>query len=138
MQATMTGAIRRRFELQDTRFSHADRPRVLLVEDDASAREALHDLLSLRGFEVIDAATLVKAESVMDRLPDWIVLDLRLPDGDGVSLLRTIRENHLPIRVVVTSGFLNDTTAAEVERLRPDAILRKPVSVTTLLQAMSA
>ena len=99
--------------------------RVLIVEDDALSSMALHRLVASLGYEVVVAGTLEEAER---RLP-WagcVVLDLHLPDGNGIDLLRRVRRGRRPVRVAVTTGSAGEGLLAEVKSLRPDALFIKP------------
>ena len=60
--------------------------KILLVEDDAALRGALEELLCREGYEVIKASNVSLARSAMNSEIDLIMLDVGLPDGDGVSL----------------------------------------------------
>ncbi|MFC7531906.1 response regulator transcription factor [Actinoplanes sp. GCM10030250] len=67
-------------------------PRVLLIEDDAGVRTAMHRHLTERGFAVTSAATgLAGLAAVTGQRPDLILLDLGLPDVEGIDVLRMIR-----------------------------------------------
>ena len=76
--------------------------RVLLVEDDARIREELCDALGAAGFSVEAAATLREARAALERPLDLLLLDLGLPDGDGLVLCRALRAagRELPILVL--------------------------------------
>ena len=65
--------------------------KILLVEDDAALRGALEELLCREGYEVIKASNVSLARSAMNSEIDLIMLDVGLPDGDGVSLCRQWR-----------------------------------------------
>ncbi len=65
---------------------------ILLVEDDAALRSGLKELLERQGYEVRTAATACEAQSGCAASPSLIVLDVTLPDGDGVALCRSWRE----------------------------------------------
>ena len=66
--------------------------KILLVEDDAALRGALEELLCREGYEVIKASNVSSARSAMNSEVDLIMLDVGLPDGDGVSLCRQWRD----------------------------------------------
>ena len=66
--------------------------KILLVEDDAPLRGALEELLSREGYEVIKASDVSSACSGMHSEVDLVILDVGLPDGDGVSLCRQWRD----------------------------------------------
>jgi signal transduction histidine kinase/CheY-like chemotaxis protein len=102
--------------------------RVLVVEDDADTRALLAALLNEEGLEVAGVANGGEALDRLDHFtPDLILLDLLMPQMDGISFLKALRRDpqhgHLPV-VVVTA---KDTTASETEQLRgvTAAVLRK-------------
>lgn len=90
---------------------------ILIVDDDAQFCRAAAELLADRGFRVVGhAATAEDAVAEGRRLrPDGILLDVRLPDGYGVTLVKTLRALPRPPRVVLTSS---DPTAVAPEQLR--------------------
>lgn len=106
---------------------------LLLVEDDPSTARALRAILERKGFVVVVAATLAAGLAALDARPDWMILDLMLPDGDGGDLLHRVRERGLPVRVVVTTGSHDHDRLRRVDGLRPDALLGKPIRLQDLL-----
>ena len=65
--------------------------KILLVEDDTALRGALEELLLREGYEVIKAADVRAAQTAMEPAIDMVMLDVGLPDGDGISLCRAWR-----------------------------------------------
>jgi CheY-like chemotaxis protein len=104
-----------------------NRQRMLLVEDHEETRTVLRRMLSLCGWKVAEAATVAEGLDRLDPPPDCLVLDLRLPDGTGATILRTVREADLPTRVVITTAGCDAERMREVSDLKPDAILQKPL-----------
>ena len=82
--------------------------RVLLVEDDREIRAMMQSSLSVEGFQVQTAVSLSEARAMLHHaLPEVMVLDLGLPDGDGSELVQEIRKKHtLPILIVSASSSL--------------------------------
>ena len=66
--------------------------KILLVEDDAALRGALEELLCREGYDVIKSCNVSSARSAMNSEVDLVMLDVGLPDGDGVSLCRQWRD----------------------------------------------
>jgi len=82
------------------------RPTILVVEDEDLMRRVLHVALRNQGYDVVEAATGAQAlQRVRSRMPDAIILDLGLPDMDGVQVASHIREEHdVPIIVLSARG----------------------------------
>jgi CheY-like chemotaxis protein len=108
-------------------------PHVLLVEDDPATAYILSHQLAARGVcHVAHAATIAEALSLLDPPPDWAILDMELPDGSGLVVLRAIRDAGLPTRVVVSSATKDAATIAAYTAFRPDLILPKPLNLALL------
>jgi two-component system, OmpR family, response regulator len=107
---------------------------MLIVEDDPSSRKALSRRYAARGWEVVTAATVADALAALDSgpPPDWLLLDLMLPDGDGEDVLRRVRADGLPTRVVVATGVGDRYRLRAVVALGPDAVMRKPLDPAAL------
>jgi len=108
--------------------------RLLLVDDEPYVGLVLQPRLEAVGFDVILARTLADARAALsDSLPDALLLDLHLPDGSGVDLLRELRRQAagaaLPVVVLTAEG--EDRVLAELRRLGA-AVLPKPFSPSKL------
>ena len=85
------------------------------------------------------AATVAEGLDLLDPPPDCLVLDLMLPDGGGEAILRKVREDDLPTRVVaVTTGSNDPARLAVVKELNPDVLLSKPIDPSVLLRVCEA
>lgn len=86
--------------------SPAPMPRVLLVEDEPTLVEVVHDILRREiGCEVIPASNLKDAARILSSEPVQLVItDIHLPDGDGMNLLPSIRKNHPTATTIVMTG----------------------------------
>ena len=111
--------------------------RALVVEDDALTHTSLRRVLEASGHEVEAVGTIAEA---YPRLANshCVILDLRLPDGCGIDLLRHIRERRLPVRVAVNTGCADDNLLREVRALYPDALFIKPFDPEVLLAWLAA
>lgn len=107
--------------------------RVLVVEDDREIRALMQSSLSVEGFEVQTAVSLSEAGALLRHSPpDVIVLDLGLPDGDGVQLVHEVRTRHsLPI--IVVSARHQEAQKIQLLDAGADDYLTKPFSVGELL-----
>ncbi len=96
--------------------------RILLVEDDSGTREALTEILSLRGADVRSASSAALATALFDTFrPDLLVCDIAMPDEDGYSLLRRIRARG--------DGHGGDTPAIALTALAGEEDRRKALDV---------
>jgi len=112
------------------------RTRVLLIEDEAPMRRMLATALDASQFELAEAATAQAGlAAVVAQEPDIILLDLGLPDGDGIEVTRRLREwSRRPIIVLSARGQEADKVAAL--DAGADDYLTKPFSVGELLARM--
>jgi two-component system KDP operon response regulator KdpE len=107
--------------------------RVLVVEDDREIRALVQASLSVEGFEVQTAASLSEAHAMLRHSPpDVIVLDLGLPDGDGVSLVEAVRKNQ-STPIIVVSARHQEAQKIRLLDAGADDYLTKPFSVGELL-----
>ena len=111
----------------------ADGYRILVVEDDAAVRRLVTTTLDLHGYAYREARTASQALlELSSQPPDLAILDLGLPDGDGVEVIRTLRGwSSLP--VIVLSARLEDADKVEALDAGADDYLVKPFSVEELL-----
>lgn len=107
--------------------------RVLVVEDDHEIRSLMKSSLGVEGFDVLTAASVSEAAAVLRHAkPDVVLLDLGLPDGDGIDLVHQVRRhNALPILVV--SARHQESEKIKLLDAGADDYLTKPFSVGELL-----
>jgi DNA-binding response OmpR family regulator len=98
----------------------------LIVEDDPTLAEVWRTVFSARGWDVSVASSVAEGLLRLDPAPDYLILDLQLPDGAGEVILQRVREAGLKTRVAVTTG--SDDTS-RLAALEPEALFRKPVDV---------
>ena len=109
---------------------------MLIVEDDAVSASALRSILTRKGCDVLAASSVAEAVPLLARPLDVLLLDLMLPDGDGAAVLRELRKRPTTIRVVVTTSLADPARLREVQDLRPHRVLRKPIDLVDLLDAI--
>ncbi len=107
--------------------------KVLVVEDDREIRALMQSSLSVEGFEVMTAVSISEATALIAHShPDIIVLDLGLPDGDGVQLVHAVRKTSaLPI--IVVSARHQEAQKIQLLDAGADDYLTKPFGVPELL-----
>lgn len=113
-------------------------PKILVVEDEWPIRHLLKVSLSAHDYEVSEAQTCEDAlESLSKSRPDLILLDLGLPDGSGLEILRQLRlDRSTPVIVLSVQGA--EKTKIEALDLGADDYLMKPFSVDELMARIRA
>jgi DNA-binding response OmpR family regulator len=115
------------------------KPRVLVVEDEASIRTGLCDVLAFRGFEVAAVADGKSALALAtQQVFEVVLLDVMLPELDGFSVCRMLREqgNQVPIVILTAKGSEDDILRGF--ELGADDYVTKPFSVRELLARVQA
>jgi CheY-like chemotaxis protein len=116
--------------------STLQRPRLLLVEDDAYSAKSLRLLLTNWGYDVTVVATIAEATAALEARPSHMVLDLMLPDGDGIALLKLIRDRGLPIKVAITTGVSDPDRLRQARAMNPADVLTKPIDLAKLMSVL--
>jgi len=113
---------------------------VLVVDDEADIRALIQDILSDEGYGVVVAADAAEARRARaDEKFDLILLDIWMPDTDGITLLREWSENgDLTCPVVIMSGHGTVDAAVEATRLGAFDFVEKPLSLAKLLRTVEA
>jgi DNA-binding response OmpR family regulator len=111
--------------------------KILVVDDEIKIADVLSARLKLRGFDAIpvydgtSALTLIRKGSF-----DGVVLDLRLPDIDGIEILKQTREEFPTIRVIVLSGHGTEQDFETCRNLGAIACFQKPAQMSKLTKAL--
>lgn len=111
--------------------------RILVVDDDVMVRDLLVRFLSLRGYQVRSAKDGREALRLIgESVPDLVILDLVMPEMNGVELLRALAERDYAGRTIILSGHQNDALLAEAWALGPQEVLDKPLDLERALTAI--
>jgi two-component system, NtrC family, nitrogen regulation response regulator NtrX len=113
-------------------------PHILVVDDEADIRGLLKEILSEEGYEVDVAANAAQARASRARqIPDLVLLDIWMPDVDGITLLREWSSGATDgCPVVMMSGHGTVETAVEATRLGAFDFVEKPLSLAKLLRTV--
>lgn len=112
---------------------------IMVIEDNQAIRRLIEDVLSAQGYQVRSAQDQQQALKLLERRlanTNLILLDLTLPDGDGFSLLRTIRERSA-VPVLILSAQTDPETLETGRELGAQAHIAKPFSPRALLSAVT-
>ena len=114
--------------------------RILVVDDEIGIRELLSEILYDEGHTVELAENAAQARAARQRArPDLVLLDIWMPDTDGVSLLKEWgSQGLLDMPVIMMSGHATVDTAVEATRIGAVDFLEKPITLQKLLKSISA
>lgn len=113
-----------------------DAPSLLIVEDDHALRERLTRAFDERGFDVRAAATMAEARAAAEAdPPEYVVLDLRIGQESGLSLIPGLLELDRETRIVVLTGYGSVATAVDAVRRGAVHYLTKPADADEILAA---
>ena len=112
--------------------------KILVVDDEPPIRKLLRTGLGAQGYEVLDAPSGKAALELLARKPDLIILDLGLPDIDGLELLRRIRKLQGSLPIVVLSSRGDEAGKVAALDLGADDYVTKPFGMDELLARMRA
>lgn len=121
--------------------------RVLVIDDDRQTRMALERFLRRQGYETLGFGTAGEAQGWLKRQPGSVagdgaiagaVIDIHLPDGDGIDLTRALREHvGQAVPIIIVSG---DTSIQTLRRLKDaggNRFVGKPMSLAVLMDALA-
>ena len=108
--------------------------KILIVESDRSALEALREMCAVLGYAADEAATVADGLAYLDRArPKCLLLGMMLPDGSGVQILKQVRERFLPIKVAVMFSSADPRDMLdEVNQLRADGLFLRPLNIPSV------
>ena len=111
--------------------------RILVVDDDVELGAAVAEQLEAAGGFAVDAVTTLEAAEAAVSSPtsdvSAILLDIRLPDGDGRDLCARLRRNGVSLPVIVVSGLDHEDDVVQGLELGADAYVRKPFATSELI-----
>lgn len=122
---------------RDAGIEHGTTLRILVVDDERNILEVIGTFLESEGYEVITAES---GASLLTHLeeddPHIILLDIRMPDIDGIQCLRQIKEKYKTVEVVMMSGFATLQMARKSLDIGAFDYLRKPISFAHLKEVI--
>lgn len=109
--------------------------KILIVDDDTSLRTALFRALDRKGFQVVTASTKAEALTLTQGNAhiDLAMIDLRLPDGDGIDLMQTIKKLQPHAKAIILTGFGSIESAVEATQKGAYHFITKPFNLDEIL-----
>jgi CheY-like chemotaxis protein len=116
---------------------------LLSIDDDQAMRVIVTDIAQLAGYQTIDAGTPRTIVSSLDENPDVIVLDISMPDMDGIEVIFELVKRKWRGELIVLSGFNKEvlsaaTSIATMSGIKLRACLTKPFNVADLKNTLEA
>lgn len=112
---------------------------ILVVDDEVGIRELLSEILSDEGYSVLLAENAGAARIAINNRPDLVLLDIWMPDNDGVSLLNEWSSTgKLTMPVIMMSGHATLDTAIEATKFGAVDFLEKPIALSRLISSVKA
>jgi two-component system KDP operon response regulator KdpE len=112
--------------------------KILVIDDEPPIRKLLRMGLNTQGYEILEAANGKAALDLLAQEPGLIILDLGLPDIDGLELLRTMRARNERVPIVVLSSRGDEAGKVQALDLGADDYVTKPFGMDELLARMRA
>jgi two-component system response regulator RegA len=110
---------------------------LLILDDDNALRRMLGRSMEQRGFDVVLAASVSEARSLIDQsAPDFAILDLKLEDGNGLDVVNHLHHRRPDCRVIILTGFGNIATAVAAVKAGALDYLPKPANPDQIEQAL--
>ena len=112
---------------------HASKFKVLIVDDDATIRSTLAEAVGAWGYHTFEAATLAETLALVDReQPHALLLDVKLPDGSGISALDELRKRSPELVIIVITGYVTPNDAFEAGVRHAYGYVTKPIDQAQL------
>ena len=114
--------------------------KVLVIEDDASVRATILELLELEGLQAISAENgWLGLQLAREEMPDLIISDINLPELDGYGVLQVLRQDPETARIpfIVMTGDPTNLERFREQGLKADDYLIKPVTINSLIEAIA-
>lgn len=113
--------------------------KILIVDDEQEVAELLEELLSQFGYKTTKAFTKAQAsEKLKEFAPGIVLLDIRLPDGDGISFLKEIKASQPSTEVIMITGLADREIAMEALREGAADYICKPIDLDYLANSVLA
>jgi two-component system chemotaxis response regulator CheY len=111
--------------------------RILAVDDNRSIRELLASILEGAGFDAFTAEDGQQArEQIRRHSIDLAIIDLVMPDEEGIELIRALRKQHPHLKIIAMSGTFGAGILDAAQHLGADATLSKPFTQDTILECV--
>lgn len=117
---------------------HASKFKVLIVDDDPTIRSTLAEAVRAWGYRTVEGATLAETLAVVDREhPHALLLDVKLPDGSGISALDELRKRSPELVIIIITGYVTPNDAFEAGVRHAYGYVTKPIDQAQLRKMLA-
>lgn len=110
---------------------------VLVVDDDATVRRVLREILQLYGYRVLEAGNGREAASLLQDHPvDLVLTDLVMPEKEGIETIKMVRARYPHVKIIAMSGAFGGEYLAVAGYLGADETLQKPLRMEVVIEAI--
>jgi two-component system response regulator HydG len=111
---------------------------VLVVDDDRRMVKTMHDILTINGYEVVEANSGKEAvKKMQSNLPDCVLMDIKMEGLNGIEAMKIIKETAPDLPVILMSAYANDEQTLEAKQHGAWAVLDKPIDIQAILSFLS-
>jgi len=111
--------------------------KILVVDDEDIVLESCRRVLEADGYEVLLAASADQAlQMIRDEPPDLLLVDVKMPEHDGVYLIREVRKERPDIPIVLMTGYTTKETVAEAAQIGAATLIAKPFTPDELAETV--
>ncbi|RZJ61437.1 MAG: response regulator, partial [Flavobacterium sp.] len=108
--------------------------KILVIDDDTAFCVMLKTFLQKKGFEVVNAFNAQEADAeIQKQVFDVVLTDIRLPDSDGMHILKSVKEVSLDTQVILMTGYTDIKTAVNAMKLGAFDYVGKPINPDEIL-----
>lgn len=113
--------------------------KILVVDDDKESRDLLFEVLTTNGYSVGVVENAGAARALLDQDGEYriVIADLRMPDGNGLELLKDLRGRNSKQEIILMSSFISGAERELALDLGVDALLEKPFQLSELLEMVA-
>ena len=113
----------------------SDSEKVLIIDDEQEFTQALAERMTIRGMTVSTASSAIEGlQSVEEKSFDVVVLDLQMPEMDGLETLKLLKKKRPEIQVILLTGHATVEKGIEAMKLGAMDLIEKPADLTTLTE----
>jgi DNA-binding response OmpR family regulator len=113
--------------------------RILVVDDEGIVLNSCRRILEPEGYDVLSVRSADEALAAVEREdPFLLIVDIKMPGKDGITLVRELKKGKQPVPVILMSGYSTAETVAQAEAIGASRFIAKPFTPEELLEAVTA